>query len=82
MTVPVPLTARPTANDPMSANEKTTDKKPRRKKTALRPDEMSAEVIEFITAIDDYKRINARPFPTWSEVLTILKSLGYDRQAV
>ncbi|MAF65680.1 MAG: hypothetical protein CMJ84_08490 [Planctomycetes bacterium] len=73
----------------MSANEKTTEKATakatkkvtKRKKTALRPDEMSAEVIEFITAIDEYKRINARPFPTWSEVLTILKSLGYDRQS-
>jgi hypothetical protein len=45
----------------------------------MRPDEMPPEVIEFITAIDDYKRLNRRPFPTWSEVLEILKSLGYER---
>lgn len=45
----------------------------------LRPDEMPADVIEFITAIDDYKRLNRRPFPTWSEVLDILKGLGYER---
>jgi len=45
----------------------------------LRPDEMPPDVIEFITAIDDYKRSNRRPFPTWSEVLEILKGLGYGR---
>ncbi len=45
----------------------------------MRPDEMPPDVIEFITAIDDYKRLNRRPFPTWSEVLDILKGLGYER---
>ena len=49
------------------------------RKKACRPDEMPAEVLEFITAIDDYKRAQQRPFPTWSEVLDILKSLGYAR---
>ncbi len=43
------------------------------------PDSMSAEVIEFITAIDDYKRTHQRPFPNWSEVLDIVKALGYAR---
>lgn len=46
---------------------------------ATRPDEMPAEVLEFIQAIDDYKRLNRRPFPTWSEVLEVLKGLGYQR---
>jgi hypothetical protein len=50
-----------------------------RRTTAVRPDEMPPEVLEFITAIDDYKRIYRRPFPTWSEVLEILKTLGYSR---
>lgn len=48
---------------------------------STRPDEMPAEVLEFITAIDDYKRANRRPFPTWSEVLEILKELGYTRES-
>jgi hypothetical protein len=47
----------------------------------MRPDEMPQDVVEFITAIDDYKRLNQRPFPTWSEVLDILKRLGYQREA-
>jgi hypothetical protein len=45
----------------------------------MRPDEMPADVLEFITAVDDYKRIHRRPFPTWSEILEILKGLGYTR---
>ena len=28
-------------------------------------------------AMDKYKRDNRRPFPTWSEVLEVLRSLGY-----
>jgi hypothetical protein len=49
------------------------------RKNSARPDEMSAEVIEFITAIDEYKRLNQRPFPSWSEVLEIVKGLGYEK---
>jgi len=33
--------------------------------------------IEFMRAMDQYKRSNRRPFPTWSEVLEVLHSLGY-----
>ena len=32
---------------------------------------------EFLMAIDKYKRQERRPYPTWSEVLAVLKSLGY-----
>ena len=53
-------------------------RKPKRV-TANRPDEMQPDVLEFITAIDEYKRAHQRPFPTWSEVLDIVKSLGYDK---
>lgn len=51
------------------------------RKSVCRPDEMPADVLEFITAIDEYKRVHQRPFPTWSEVLEILKGLGYGREA-
>jgi hypothetical protein len=36
---------------------------------------------EFMKAMDRYKRENRRPFPTWSEVLEVLSSLGYRRVA-
>ena len=35
------------------------------------------EEIAFMKAMDQYKRANRRPFPTWSEVLEVLRSLGY-----
>ena len=35
------------------------------------------EETEFMKAMDRYKRENRRPFPTWSEVLEVLISLGY-----
>jgi len=31
----------------------------------------------FMRAMERYKRENRRPFPTWSEVLEVLMSLGY-----
>ena len=49
------------------------------KVASTRPDEMPPEVLEFITAIDEYKRLHGRPFPTWSEVLEVVKTLGYSR---
>lgn len=37
----------------------------------------SVEEILFMKAMDQYKRANRRPFPTWSEVLEVLHALGY-----
>jgi len=35
------------------------------------------EEFEFLKAVDRYKRERRRPFPTWREVLMVLKSLGW-----
>ncbi len=43
--------------------------------------QMSDEQFEFVMAIDEYKRKNASPFPTWTEVLEVIKSLGYRKVA-
>ena len=37
----------------------------------------SDEEIIFMKAMEQYKRSNRRPFPTWSEVLEVMRSLGY-----
>ena len=37
--------------------------------------------IQFMTAMDQYKRDNRRQFPTWSEVLEVLIALGYRKVA-
>jgi hypothetical protein len=41
----------------------------------------SEEEIAFMKAMDHYKRDNRRPFPTWSEVLEVLRALGYRKVA-
>jgi hypothetical protein len=33
--------------------------------------------VEFMNALDDYKRKSGRMFPTCSEVLEVIQSLGY-----
>jgi len=38
--------------------------------------EMTAEQFEFIMAINEYKSVNKRPFPTWTEVLDVIRALG------
>jgi hypothetical protein len=43
--------------------------------------EMSDEQFEFVLAIDTYKRLNNRPFPSWTEVLEVVKQLGYRKVA-
>lgn len=39
----------------------------------------SNDEIEFMRAMDDYKRKSGRMFPTWSEVLEVVRALGYKR---
>ena len=39
--------------------------------------EMSPEQFLFIMAIDAYKRVNQKPYPTWTEVLEVIRKLGY-----
>lgn len=43
--------------------------------------EITGELLEFIMALDEYKRINERPFPSWSEVFEIIQYLGYRKVA-
>lgn len=41
--------------------------------------EYTDEEREFLVAMDRYKRDTGHKFPTWSEVLKVLKSLGYEK---
>lgn len=54
--------------------------KPRRKRSMNQYD-LEADTLEFINAINAFKSRVGRPFPTWSEVLTILRELGYEKQS-
>ena len=37
------------------------------------------DVLEVIAAIDRFKLEHGRPFPSWSEILLIVRQLGYKR---
>lgn len=41
--------------------------------------EVDADALEFIAAIDRFKKEHGRPFPSWSEVLLVVRRLGYRR---
>ncbi len=43
--------------------------------------QMTDEQFDFLMAIDQYKRANQRPFPSWTEVLEVIKALGYRKVA-
>ena len=43
--------------------------------------EMTPEQFDFLRAINEYKSVNKRPFPTWTEVLDVMKALGYRKVA-
>jgi len=43
--------------------------------------QMSEEQFEFLMTIEEYKRYNARPFPSWTEVLEVIKAMGYRKVA-
>ncbi len=42
---------------------------------------MTEEQLDFLKAIDEYKRVNDRPFPTLTEMLDIVLYLGYRKVA-
>ena len=39
--------------------------------------EMNAAQFEFVMAIEAYKKVNHRLYPTWTEVLEVFQQLGY-----
>ncbi len=43
--------------------------------------EMTDDQFELIKAIDEYKRVNNKPFPSYTEILEIIIALGYRKVA-
>jgi len=44
--------------------------------------EMNGEQFEFVMAIETYKKVNRRLYPTWTEILEIVNQLGYRKVKV
>lgn len=65
----------------MARKEEPADEVEDKQHSTQRPDEMDGDLLEFVKAIDHYKREHRRQFPSWGEVLHVLKSLGFKRSA-
>jgi hypothetical protein len=63
-------------NIPVALDRRKGDRRTRVDPTTCERDYTEDEV-EFMRAMDQYKRDNRRPFPTWSEVLEVIRALGY-----
>ncbi len=78
----VPERRRTDAAEPFGGEERR--KTPRRKVERRRmidpttcERDYSLDEVEFMKAMDEYKRKSGRMFPTWSEVLEVVRGLGY-----
>ena len=38
---------------------------------------MNSHQFEFVMAIETYKKVNRRMYPTWTEILEVVSQLGY-----
>ncbi|HLW67830.1 MAG TPA: hypothetical protein VKS79_21105 [Gemmataceae bacterium] len=53
------------------------DRSPKAAYSSTNGDGFTDEEVEFLKAMERYKREHHRPFPTWREVLLVVESLGY-----
>lgn len=72
------------ANAPTDSGPKREFKEPRRRKERRRQidpttceRDYNTEEIDFMQALDAYKRSSGRMFPTCSEILEVIRGLGY-----
>jgi hypothetical protein len=71
-------TNRPVAEQRRQGERRKTQRRRQIDPTTCERDYTSEE-IEFMQALDAYKRRSGRMFPTCSEVLEVIRSLGYSR---
>lgn len=69
---------RRTENVPTAEERRKTSRRRQIDPTTCERDYSDAE-IEFMHALDDYKRRSGRMFPTCSEILEVLGELGYQK---
>jgi hypothetical protein len=68
---------RRTGTDPRHSLRRVEDQQAFQKR--VEEGDLTVDEIEFVQAVDRYKRKFNRPFPTWSEILAIVKELGYTK---
>ena len=70
---------QPVAIERRSGDDRRSAPKGERRKVERRINEypLKDEVLEFINAINEFKSVNQKPCPTWTEIYEILLGLGY-----
>ncbi len=76
--IPVAIDSRRAAN---AAEKRRTSERRRLIDPTTCERDYTDDELEFMRAMDRYKRENRRPYPTLSEVLEVLISLGYRKVA-
>jgi hypothetical protein len=70
-------------NAPVAVERRKSDRRKVQRRRQIDPTtcerDYTTDEIEFMQALDDYKRANGRMFPTCSEILEVVRSLGYQR---
>ena len=79
-------TERRRKNAPMAEERRTTQRRVKvNRRRQIDPTtcerDYTPEEIEFMSAMDDYKRTSGRMFPTCSEVLEVIQKLGYEKHS-
>ena len=73
-----------TESEPRNQEVRSTDRRKVERRKLIDPTtcerDYSLDEVEFMKAMDDYKRKSGRMFPTWSEVLEVIRGLGYEKQ--
>jgi len=73
----------PTADRQSKSDEREEDGEPVERRRQIDPTtcerDYTADEVEFMNAMNLYRRKTGRNFPTWSEVLEVVRSLGYHR---
>jgi hypothetical protein len=72
---PAPVVATPIAGPALERRQKVNRRRQIDPTTCER--DYTEHEVEFMNALDDYKRKSGRMFPTCSEVLEVIRSLGY-----
>jgi hypothetical protein len=71
---------------PVAQERRQTDRRKVQRRRQIDPTtcerDYTNDEIEFMQALDAYKRANGRMFPTCSEILEVIRDMGYVRQPV
>jgi hypothetical protein len=82
--VPVSASAHRAEPDVGESSTRTSSRSAKRRSPKEPPEDpalLEVERVEFLRAMDRYKRKTGKTFPSWTEVLDVLRSIGWTSPA-